>query len=68
MNTETFPLVRLATSVAISFLMSMSLFSTESFTINTAIILMPNSPLITSLAPNEIYEIIVPINQLKVDE
>ena len=41
-----------------------SLLSTLSFSHESAIVLQPGSPLIATLAPYELYEILVPVDSL----
>lgn len=52
------------TSMACLFLVVLSLLSTLSFSYESAIVLQPGSPMIATLAPYEIYEIIVPVDTL----
>mmetsp|Transcript_15151 Transcript_15151/g.19174 ORF Transcript_15151/g.19174 Transcript_15151/m.19174 type:complete len:124 (-) Transcript_15151:672-1043(-) len=46
------------------FLVGLSLLSTLSFSYESAIILQPGSPLVATIAPYEVYEILVPVDTL----
>ena len=57
-------LIKLLTSVAVSFFTGLTIFSEESFTNDSAILLQPESPLLVHVHPNAIYEVLVPISSL----
>ena len=57
-------LIKLLTSVAVSFFTGFTIFSEESFTNDSAILLQPESPLLVHVHPNAIYEVLIPISSL----
>lgn len=52
------------TSSAILLLVGLSFLSTLSFSYESAIVLQPGSPMITTISPYEVYEILVPVESL----
>jgi len=46
------------------FVVGLSLLSTLSFSYESAIVLQPGSPMIATIAPYEVYEILVPVDTL----
>jgi len=52
-------------SIALILFVVLSLLSTVSFSYESSIYLQPGSPMVTSLAPYEVYEILVPVDSLK---
>lgn len=52
------------TSMTLIILVGLSLLGTLSFSYESAIVLQPGSPMIATLAPYEIYEILVPTDTL----
>ena len=61
-------LIKLLTSVAVSFFTGLTLFSEESFTNDSAILLLPESSLLVHVHPNAIYEVLIPTSSLNAYE
>lgn len=58
------PSAILTTSLALLLLVGLTLLSTVSFSYESAIVLQPGSPMIATVTPYEIYEILVPVDSL----
>jgi len=58
------PSAILTTSLALLLLVGLTLLSTVSFSYESAIVLLPGSPMIATVTPYEIYEILVPVDSL----
>ena len=54
----------LASSLAFLLLLALSLLSTMSFSFESAIVLQPGSPIVATIDPYEVYEILVPVDSL----
>ena len=56
------------TSFALVSFVGLTLLSTLSFSYESAIVLVPGSPMVAMISPYEIYEILVPVDSLIVEE
>ena len=53
-----------AIAVTVLLFVGLSLLSTLSFSYESAIILQPGSPMVATISPYEVYEILVPVDTL----